>query len=30
MRGVTSEWFVVCVGDEMKDKFMVVHEKTNV
>jgi hypothetical protein len=22
-------WFVVCVGDEVKDRFMVAHDKGN-
>jgi hypothetical protein len=29
MGGVTSGWFVVCVGDEVEDRSVVVHDKPN-
>jgi hypothetical protein len=29
MGGVTSGWFVICMGDEVEDRSMVVHDKTN-
>jgi len=29
MEGITNEWFMVCVGDEVKDKFVVARDKTN-
>jgi hypothetical protein len=29
MKRVASGWFVVCVGDEVDDKFVVVHDKSN-
>jgi len=29
MGGVINGWFVVCMGDEVEDKFVVAHNKTN-
>jgi hypothetical protein len=29
MGGVINRWFVVCVGDEVKDRFVVSHDKAN-
>jgi hypothetical protein len=29
MGGITSGWFVVYVGDEVKDRFVVTHDKAN-
>jgi hypothetical protein len=29
MEGVTSGWFVICVGDEVEYKSMVVHDEAN-
>jgi len=28
-KGVTSGWFVVCMGDEVEDKSVVSHDETN-
>jgi hypothetical protein len=27
--GVTSGWFVVCIGDEVEDRSMVAHDEVN-
>jgi hypothetical protein len=27
--GVTSGWFVVCVGDEVEERLVVAHDKAN-
>jgi hypothetical protein len=29
MGGVTSGWFVVCVEDEVKNRFVMPHDKAN-
>jgi hypothetical protein len=29
MGGITNGWFMVCVEDEVKDKFVVTNDKTN-
>jgi len=29
MGKVISGWFVICVGDEVEDRFVVVHDKAN-
>jgi hypothetical protein len=29
MGGVTSEWFVICMGDEVEDRYVMAHDKTN-
>jgi hypothetical protein len=29
MGNVISGWFVICVGDEVENMFVVVHDKTN-
>ncbi len=27
--GGISGWFVICMGDEVEDRFVVAHDKTN-
>jgi len=29
MENVINGWFVICVGDEVEDKYVVVHDKKN-
>ncbi len=29
MGGVINRWFVVCVSNEVRDRFVVAHDKTN-
>jgi hypothetical protein len=29
MGGVIIGWFMICVGDEVKDRYVVAHDKAN-